>query len=132
MSDIFIRMDEGCVNIFRAYTRHVPPAAHQPPTRGLVNHHVYLSLGDLHVPDTVIYCQLYSERRDTWVSERWCNARSAAGGQHTLFTDVSGSAGSDQGPDLFCVITIYRLGKIVNQQVGLIPINNKKCFDHFL
>ena len=114
MSDIFIRMDEGCVNIFRAYTRHVSP--HQLATRGLVNHHVYLSLGDLHVSDTVIYCQLYSERRDTWVSERWCNARSVAGGQHTLFTDVGGS---DQTSDLFCVVTVYRLGKIVNQQVGV-------------
>ena len=107
-------MDEGCVNIFRAYTRHATPSAHPHPARGLVNHHVYLSLGDLHVADTVIYCQLYSERRDTWISERWCNARSPAGGQHTLFTDVGGS---DHGQDLFCVITIYRVGKIVNQQV---------------
>ena len=111
-------MDESCVNIFRAYAHNIPD---DPPhiTRGLppniVNHHLYLNICEVaSAPDIVIYCQLYSERRDTWVSERWCNARSQmSGSQQTIFTDIGGP---EFASDLHVVISVFRLGRIVNNQ----------------
>ena len=117
-------MSEGCVNIYRAYTRHVQPqqsiSGRVAASTNPVNHHLYVSVADIgQVGDTVLYCQLYSERRDTWVSERWWTR---AEGQHTLFTDVGGA---EQGADIYCVFTVYRLGKIVNQQVTILEIPNQ-------
>ena len=37
-----------------------------------------------------------------------------AAGQHTIFTDIGGQ---EVGTDLYLVVSVYRLGKIVNQQV---------------
>ena len=122
------RMTEGCVRIFQAYTR----GCSQPPAspRADGGHHLMVSLCDL-APvssEAVIVCQLYSQAREVWVSERWCALRpgascsgspalsaspASAGDQSTLFSDV----GSDLGGDLYCVVTVYRLGKIMNQQV---------------
>ena len=117
------RMTEGCVRIFRAYTRSsVSPASPGAGAEG--GQHLGVSLGDL-APvsaEAVICCQLWSERREAWASERWCALRpgasssASAGAQITLFTDVGGS---DLGPDLHCVVTVYRLGKIMNQQVDI-------------
>ena len=122
------RMTEGCVRIFRAYTRGCP----QPPasTVSEAGQHLWVSLCDLApvTSEAVICCQLYSERREAWTSERWCALRpgsacsgspalsASAGAQSTLFTDVGGG-GPDLGPDLYCVVTVYRLGRIMNQQV---------------
>ena len=113
-------MEESCVKIFRTYAENLPDGA-QHITRGLptniINHHLHLNISDVTpgpTPDTVIYCQLYSERRDTWVSERWCNARSQlSGSQQTIFPDIGGLEFSS---DLHVVISVFRLGRIVNNQ----------------
>ena len=121
-------MTEGCVRIFRAFTRGCP----QPPASPVseAGQHLWVSLCDLApvTSEAVICCQLYSERREAWASERWCALRpgaacsgspalsASAGAQSTLFTDVGGG-GPDLGPDLYCVVTVYRLGRVMNQQV---------------
>ena len=123
-------MTEGCVRIFRAYTR----GCSQPPAspRADGGQHLMVSLCDLGPvsSEAVICCQLYSSGREVWVSERWCALRpgaacsgspalsaspASAGDQSTLFTDV----GPELGGDLYCVVTVYRLGKIMNQQVDI-------------
>ena len=124
LQESLYRMSEGCVRIFRAYTRGCSQSPASP--RVEVGQHLWVSLCDLApvTSEAVICCQLWSERREAWVSERWCAVRPgasspvspalsgspASAGQSTLFTDV-------WGPDLFCVVTVYRLGKIINQQV---------------
>ena len=42
------------------------------------------------------------------------DSRMPAAGQHTIFTDIGGQ---EVGTDLYLVVSVYRLGKIVNQQV---------------
>ena len=128
LQESLYRMSEGCVRIFRAYTRGRSQSPASP--RAEVGQHLWVSLCDL-APvsaEAVICCQLWGERREAWVSERWCAVRPgasspvspalsgspASAGQSTLFTDVWGP---DLGPDLYCVVTVYRLGKIMNQQV---------------
>ena len=115
-------MSEGCVSLVRALTRTESPPSQSRITPGELSCHLCVILGDLApvTSEAVIYCQLYSETSEAWASERWCGLRPGAslstspspGDQVTLFTDVG-----DPGPDLHCVVTVYRLGKMVNTQV---------------
>ena len=68
-------MSEGCVRIFRAYTRGRSQSPASP--RAEVGQHLWVSLCDLApvTSEAVICCQLYSERREAWTSERWCALR---------------------------------------------------------
>ena len=50
-----------------------------------------------------------------WASDSFISgSRMPAAGQHTIFTDIGGQ---EVGTDLYLVVSVYRLGKIVNQQV---------------
>ena len=100
-------MSEGCVTIFRSLS----PRSDQVRGRSVVQHQLAVSLaGEVAGPEWLLYCQLYSERRDSWVSERWCSSPSH---QATVFTDVGGA---DSGSDLHLVVSVYRLGRIVPNQ----------------
>ena len=108
-------MPADCVSIYRALSR--PPPLAPPAAAAAVTRHLMLRVTDTSADSSaqLIYCQLYSERRDAWVSERWCGggagsgAGGGTGGGATLFTDVGGAEAAE---DLHCVVTVCRLGKI--------------------
>ena len=78
-------MPADCVSIYRALSR--PPPVAPPAAAAAVTRHLMLRVTDTSADSgaQLIYCQLYSERRDAWVSERWCGggAGGGAGGGHT-------------------------------------------------
>ena len=114
---------KGCVQLYKEITRKGQQSA--SGSGGLIvnnnvaNHHLYLRIVDSgSVGDIVVYCQLYSSTRATWVSERWCCV--SGSGQHTLFTDVN----SVDHDEVYCVFTVYRIGR-VNQQVRFLCCSNR-------
>ena len=106
------RMSEGCVTLFRAHSRVCGDGGEEARGRSVVSHHVEVSLvGESPGPDWLVYCQLYSEKAETWVSERWSSSSSSTQ-QRTVFTEVGGG---EAASDLHLVVSVYRLGRIVTQ-----------------
>ena len=112
-------MSSDCVTtIFRAQTRRCQQAGESGgPGRSQVSssHHLAVWLREVAGPDWLLYCQLYSERRDCWVSERWAYSSSSSSPPSTLFTDL---VPSEAGPDLHLVLSLYRLGRMTASQAG--------------
>ena len=115
-------MPADCVSIYRALSR--PPPLAPPAAAAAVTRHLMLRVTDTSADSSaqLIYCQLYSERRDAWVSERWCGGGGGAGGGVTLFTDVGGAEAAE---DLHCVVTVCRLGKIGAQVSAVVHDYNR-------
>ena len=112
-------MSSDCVTtIFRAQTRRCQQGGESPAVSSPsphLSHHLAVWLREVAGPDWVLYCQLYSERRDCWLSERWTYSSSSSSSPSTLFTDlVPGEA----GPDLHLVLSLYRLGRMTASQQG--------------
>ena len=107
-------MSEGCVTIFRSHTRRCHQASPASPGPAM-SHHLAVMLEEVAGPDWLLYCQLYSERRDCWVSERWSYSSSSSSSPATLFTDV---VPGEAGPDLHLVVSLYRLGRMTTSQQG--------------
>ena len=85
------------------------------PGQPVVSHHLAVWLGEVAGPDWLLYCQLYSDSRECWVSERWSYSSSSPSSPSTLFTDV---VISEAGPDLHLVVSLYRLGRMTTSQQG--------------
>eukprot|EP00092_Neocalanus_flemingeri_P009289 GFUD01009995.1.p1 GENE.GFUD01009995.1~~GFUD01009995.1.p1 ORF type:complete len:1824 (+),score=321.37 GFUD01009995.1:199-5472(+) len=120
-----VQIGEGCVNIFNAYVKNktadsvklgMPGKISTEKRSSLLNHHLHLRLDEAvsgqWLDDTVLYCQLYSERKPGFVSERWCVPLIRKGPQ-TVFIDL-GSL--DQCLDLHLVVQVFRIGKIVQPE----------------
>ncbi|XP_023349268.1 dedicator of cytokinesis protein 3 [Eurytemora carolleeae] len=111
---------DSCVNLYNAYTRasrsSVGPTGGRGDDGNLGNQHLHSVLvevgGQTWIEDILIYCQLYSERKGDFVSERWFvnHSRPKPGG---LFLDLGGV---DLCLDLHLVVLVYRVGRILNQE----------------
>ena len=120
-----VQIGEGCVNIFNAYTKNkpteslklgMPSQVSSEKRASLVNHHLHVKIDEVGsgqwLDDTLLYCQLYSERKPGFVSERWCVPLIRKGAQ-TVFIDL-GSL--DRCLDLYLVVQVFRIGKIVQPE----------------
>ena len=110
-----VKIGAGCVDIYKAFTLGRGRGAGRREERrlALTNHHLAARLeewspGPL-LEETVLYCQLYSERQAAYVSERWCLPQLRKGLQ-TVFLDLGSQ---DQCLDLHLVVQVHRIGKIV-------------------
>ena len=111
-----VRIGAGCVDIYRAYTsgREARTSGRREQRRlALVNHHLAARLEEVGpgpwLEDSLLYCQLYSERRACYVSERWCVPQ-VRKGRHTVFLDLGSQ---DHCLDLHLVVQVHRVGKMV-------------------
>ena len=110
-----VRIGAGCVDIYQAYTHRRGMRGPRKEERrlALTNYHLAAQLVDVGpgpwLEETLLYCQLYSERQSCYVSERWCVPLLRKGPQ-TIFLDLGSQ---DQCLDLHLVVQVHRIGKIV-------------------
>ena len=108
-----VRIEAGCVDIYKAYTGGRRGSRRKEERVGLTNHHLAARLEEVGPgpwqEETLLYCQLYSERRASYVSERWCVPLVRRGPQ-TVFLDLGSQ---DHCLDLHLVVQVHRLGKII-------------------
>ena len=118
--------ESGCIGLYQAYRKGFDSSKlgsinrrKQDRRMALTNHHLTVGVEGIGeglgcVEDVVLCCQLYSDRRPGYVSERWC-VPELKPGPRAVFLDL-GSL--DQCLDLHLVVQVYRLGKILVQDSG--------------